>query len=863
MTAAGVEKKAEMPTGPAVRELCAAALAAALCLSALAGEEPAPGAEDPRPGPLIKKIEVVGSASKSEAALKLELATREGGHYDPDVLDSDIKRLWATDRYRDIRWEGPFEVEGGVRLRLVLEERPRLAKVEFRGNKKISSSDLEDAVKKVGLRPGGRARYDRALAFSAAKAVEDLYREKNFFRARVKFYAEQYEGPGDRTPPSVKLVFDVFEGPPTPIKGIRFEGNRVFTDEELLRVMQGVRPRRAGSGGEFDRLKLERDLRGMELLYRDAGYLDAEVSLKKLELFTLAPDGVPERTWLVPHIEVREGPRYTVGAITLKVEGKHAEELAKEGLAERDLLALVTDPPEEMMHRRPLRGKSPYSARAEEEAAWRLWRTLRERGRLGSDVEHKMRLREEGTEIDVAFTVTPSRVYRLGKVGVRGNYKTKPRVFLRELEQAGVEAGEPIDVRKLDLAVINIRNTGVVKDDIDLGTGRLRRPAVRIVPFPREDGTADLSVDVNEGETGYFTLGVGVSSNEEVSGQIEYKDTNFNIFGLPRSLTDWTNAFRGAGQTLSLSAYLGTATTRYDLSFIEPYFLGWPVRFRLGLFNWESRRETYTEGREGGAISLGKSWQLHKYKRRRLGLSFPFTDETVRISDVSATAPADIKDDEGTHRVKRGGIELSFDSRDDIFLPRQGWLLRLSGHAAGGPMGGEEDFTKLGLDLQKHLSLGTGRGNQPHVLQFRLRLDAASPYGDTERVPVFERYFAGGIMSLRGFRYRSVGPRYPTDTDPLGIPIGGNVRLMETLEYSFPMSVDGSVRGALFLDAGNVWRETADFDFRDQKKSAGLGILLKPAGFPVPIAFYFGWVIGKEPWDREERFSFMIGSMFF
>jgi outer membrane protein insertion porin family len=735
--------------------------------------------------------------------------------------------------------------------------------------KGLSLDALKSEAKKVGLFAGPRERYDEAAAFRLARRIEDLYRGKSFFHARADHVVDLLESESAQGLPQVKLVYAASEGHKTPVRGCRFIGNRVYEDRKLWGLLKKLLARSGGAKG-FDRLRFERALRGIQdELYRSRGYLDAKMELKYLELFTYDPPYAAKRQWLVPRVEIDEGELYTVGGIKLTVAPVEAPEGTDEPLevGPKEIMSAITEPTDEHRNEPPLKEGCVFSDRSLALAARRVRGLLGHHGRINSSVRAKRILPEKGTTIPVELVVKPSRRYRVGGIRVRGNYKTKPNVFVRELMQADVrhatkvegriEPGSIIDSRSLKLAERNIKFTGLVKNEHDENTNELIRPAVNIRTFPREDGMADITVDVNEGETGMLQMGATVDSNGEVAGMIEFSQRNFNILGWPRSATNWTNAFGGAGQTLGVSASFGTVSRYFNVKFEEPYFLGLPVKLGFNYFDRERRYYEYDDAREGVGVSLSRSWSLHNYKRRRLALRMSLRDERAVIHiDNPATADPKYVAEEGTTRLRRGGLRMSYDSRDSFLLPSTGWYANIGHEIVGGPFGGDKDFNETTFDFQRHFRLGATLTDQPYTLQFRLRIFQAEP-GDTD-VPFYEKYYAGGWGTLRGFDHRSVGPK-----DAYGRAIGGNFRLLETVEYTFPLSTDGSLRGSFFFDAGNVWPTRSDFDFSEQKQSAGTGLLIQPPGWPFPISIYLGWILNEEPDDDEQHVSFMFGTMFF
>jgi outer membrane protein insertion porin family len=738
--------------------------------------------------------------------------------------------------------------------------------------KSISLDPLKDEAKKVGLFAGPRERHDEALAFRLARRIEDLYREKSFFHARVDYVARPLEGKSAQGLPQVKLVFAISEGQKTPVRGCRFVGNRVYEDRKLWGFLKKLLARSGGAKG-FDRLRFERALWVVQgELYHSRGYLDAKMELKYLELFTYDPPYAAKRQWLVPRVEIDEGELYTVGEMKLKVEPPDAPEGTEEPLevGPEEIMSAIREPTDEHRNEPALKEGGVFSDRSLALAAMRVQSLLGRYGRINSSVKGRRILPEKGTTIPVGFVVKPSRRYRVGGVRVRGNYKTKPSVFIRELTQAGVKPtlvnrktdevfreGSILDSRSLKLAERNIKFTGLVKNEHDQTTNELIRPAVKIHTFPRDDGMAEISVDVNENETGMLQMGLSIDSNGETAGMIEFSQRNFNILGWPRSLTDWSNAFSGAGQTLGLSWSFGEISKNFNVKFEEPYFLGWPVRLGVNYFDREHSYSEFDDAREGVRATLGRSWSLHNYKRRRLALWASLGDERAEI-DVEDPLTADPKylAEEGSTRLRRGGLNISYDSRDSFLLPSTGWYAKVAHEVVGGTFGGDKDFDETTFDFRRHFRLGATLTDQPYVLQFRVRVHQAEA-GDTD-VPFYEKYYAGGFGSLRGFDFRSVGPK-----DAWGRAIGGDFKLLETVEFTFPLSADASLRGSFFYDAGNVWSSRSDFDFSDQKQSAGVGILIQPPGWPVPISIYLGWVLNEEPEDVEQHVSFMLGTMFF
>jgi outer membrane protein insertion porin family len=868
------------------------------------------GAGEPEPpGPTsVLRIQVKGSLTKAPETVLAELLTRPGETCTPDELadrmDADLRRLWDTGLYATPpEWSARRE-GGGLALTLALVERPWLSAVEFRGNsRKFGRDDLLGIVRREGLAFGGRARYDEGLAYRASRALRRHYLGKGHLTVEIGHHVEDYEGPDALSIPGVKLVYTIREGRRALVRGFRLVGNRVFSDRELGKLLRDVLAGSRAEGEEqaaFDRLAFEQALRFIQYrLYCENGYLDAELKLDHLMLYAgrrgavaeVSPEGeLPEGrareaavrdAWLVPHIEICEGERYAVGSVSVKLDYDPKADPSGDKLAltAEDLMRVVTDPGEEFteLGMKPFREGSVFSRQAIQSVEARLKDSLGRFGRIMTEVRSSTDLPREGTRIDVAFQVKPSRVYTIRDWRVRGNAKTRDFVFERELEQAGlarpeyerdgkgdwreVRPGSIADSRKIELARRKIRYTRLVADKRDEAEGTVRQ-AVAVTPYPHDDGTATLAVDVNEGDTGQLMVGATVNSNGELSGMLQFTHGNFDISGLPRAWNDWTNAFVGAGQTFTLNAMFGEVVRRnVEAQFTEPYAFGWPVEFKLGYYDFQAARTGYVEERRGYSARLGKAWQVHPFKMRRLGLWLTWKDEGVDLIPGSG-APPQILADEGAWRLHRGMVSLTYDSRDDRIVPSKGSFFQASRDVVGGPLGGDRSFTKEAVEYNVFKRLGQNESGQPHVLQIRIEAARADPFSGDLSVPVFERFYAGGFgpstTTLRGYRYRSVGPYVVEGTTTY--PIGGSFSAGATIEYTFPMAPDETIRGSIFYDAANVWAGQDDFDAGAFKQTVGIGILLRPPG-TVPISLHFCNAIDPAPEDRTERISFNIGTM--
>lgn len=352
-------------------------------------------------------------------------------------------------------------------------------------------------------------------------------------------------------------------------------------------------------------------------------------------------------------------------------------------------------------------------------------------------------------------------------------------------------------------------------------------------------GFVDINVDVTEGRTGRLQFGVGVNSNQGVVGSISLQEDNFDILRPPRSWSDLINgqAWRGAGQTFRLEAVPGNQVSRYLASWQDPFFMGTDISLSLSGFYYNRYFQEWTEDRIGGRIGLG--YILDQYWS--VGTSLRL--ESVDMHGFLNPSPQVIRDTSGDNFLSTVGANITYDTRDSSFMPTTGHMVQFDFEQAFG----EFNYPHLELTGGQYFTLwerpdGFGK----HVLQFRGQVAWTG-----EDTPVFEKFYAGGYSSFRGFDFRGVSPR------ELGQRVGGNFMAVGTAEYLIPITASDNIRGVVFTDFGTV---EEDVSFDQFRVTAGFGLRLTiPAMGPAPLAFDFAWPLMQDDSDNTRVFSFYIG----
>jgi outer membrane protein insertion porin family len=624
----------------------------------------------------------------------------------------------------------------------------------------------------------------------AAKKVREEYQKHFFPDAQVTWVITPLPEPG-----AAEVKIAVKEGQRASVRKIRFEGNRHIAARDLRKKMNQKTVNWLSwitGVGRYNPDDLQWDLETIRRAFLDQGYLDAKVYAPRVAAWR------PKK--LAIDIQVEEGAQYRI------------REVAVEGatLFEAPVLSAAAK----------IKAGDIASLAAIEKGAQAIRDYYGDRGYIRTDVRPVLDADPAEHTVRVVFRVREGTLAFIRKIEIRGNSVTKDKVIRREII---VNPGEVFSEPKVRTSERRLRNLGYFEYVTS-------QPESTAVP-----DSFDLVFDVEEKKTGMFMVGVGFSSVDALLGFVELQQGNFDLFGWPR--------FQGGGQKLKLRAQAGTRRTDYEISFVEPWFLDRRLSLGVDLFQHEARNlnSDYDQLNRGGAVSLG--WPLSTYDRMTLRYGL----EEIDIFNVSSNASSIIQDEKGVSTKSEVTLEVSHDTRDSFFVPTRGNRSSASVSVSGGPLLGDTQVYSLQARSSQYWPLWFD-----HVLNLRGWIGVVDAYGDEDRVPIFERFFLGGARTVRGFRYRDVGPR-----DERRTPIGGKSVFNASLEYTVPVAE--KVRLAAFYDTGMVWTEAYEYNFNQLNSAAGVGIRFDFPGFP--IQFDYAWPIETDEYnDRPSgRFSFWIG----
>jgi outer membrane protein insertion porin family len=776
----------------------------------------------------IGGIRVAGNRRITSEDILAYLTEKPGQIFSPEALSKDVRELWNSGFFDDIEVDLEREA-GGVSLRFLVRERPNISEIEFEGNSEIDTDDLVEAVE---VKSNSIISYP-AIQRSIQK-IRDKYAEQGYFLAEAT----------DEVLPlknnEVKVKFKITEHTRVSVRRVTFIGNDSVGDDELRAVMFTGNPGffAFGSGGPFRQDAFERDMAVISALYYDRGYLQVSINTPRVML-------TPDRNGVELSITIEEGPRYKIRRFRVferDTEGKEIEPIG----GRRKLRSLI-------------RAESgSYFNRAQLLEDLQAVRTLyRDAGFANVLADPETTLDPGSREVDVVVPILRGPLVHFGRIEVQGNTKTRDKVIRRELE---IVEGDTFSETNLERSRRRVTALGYF-ERVDLTT--------------QDEGNDRISVlvEVAEKPTGTFQVGAGFSSIENFIATAQIQQAN--LFG--------------NGQSLSLNAQLSGIRTLVNVRYFEPYLLDSSVGFTVDLFEQLRIYNDFSQGTRGGALTFG----------------YPLIDPELSAS-LTYTLQRDTVSTETTSTFLQGGTSLSafnrlplanlfndgitsslrpaltWDTRDNRLFPTSGVLLRASTEIAISELGSTNEFLRNRFTGQFYYPLGGGL-----VVKLNTQIGlVTSPSADG--VPIFARFFLGGIVDVRGFRFRSLGPRAPLteSTDPNSVPIvnganiGGNLMYYDNLELEFPILEDVGIRGVVFTDAGNAWNLEGVYcqagarplydelnpcfnfpnDLLNLRTSWGFGLRwFSPLG---PLRFEYGFPFAPLPFEEKRRFEFTIGNFF-
>jgi outer membrane protein insertion porin family len=506
----------------------------------------------------------------------------------------------------------------------------------------------------------------------------------------------------------------------------------------------------------------------LQVYYYDQGYLAMRTGTPRVEL-------TPDRRYIDISIPIDEGPRFRIGRLAVRETDEEGQPMEPIG-GRRAIRSLVSANPGEWFNRTRIA-----------QSLLAITRRYRDEGYAFVDINPQTDLDMERRIVNIAVVIHRGPPVRIERINIRGNTKTRDSVIRREVQ---LIEGDLYSQTLAELSKNRIQALGYFER----------------VELSEEEGSARdrivVNIEVAERATGTFQIGAGFSSIESfiLTGQVQQQ----NLFG--------------NGQSLSLQLQLSGIRQLVQVQLIEPYFFNTQWTVGVNLFKTVRQLSFFTRDSTGASVSFGHplgDYRLRLYGQYRadyvtIGNATPgiFGNLPTQNINVAALYPQ-----LPLRNLFRAGLTssiqltLTWDGRNNRLYPTEGFYASWSTEFADQVIGSANTFLRNNLDVRVY---------QPIYDNIIFR--ARAVWGlVTSRlstgVPIYERYFLGGIYSVRGFPLNSLGPRIGLPRshdpnavpDPTGLPLGGNMQFFYNIEIEFPIVQEVGIRGVVFTDGGNAW----------------------------------------------------------
>ncbi|SEP98892.1 outer membrane protein insertion porin family [Ectothiorhodospira magna] len=646
------------------------------------------------------------------------------------------------------------------------------------------------------LRQVGMSR-GRVFNRTVLERMENELLQQYFARGKYNVQVDVDVQPLPRN--RVDVVIEIAEGRVARIQQVRVVGNEAYSERELIRRFDSGVPRwyaLFSRRDHYSKQRLAGDLETLRTRYLDSGFINFNVDSTQVTL-------TPDRRDIYITINIDEGEQYRVSEVNLAGH-------------------LIVDP-EELQGLLAIAPGDTFSRSLITDSASRITRRLGDEGYAFANVNPIPQLDEDNREVALTFFVDPGQRVYVRRINFTGNSRTRDEVFRREMRQ--MEGGW-YSTSNVDRSRVRLQRLSYV-EDVNIQTRRV----------PGTDDQVDLDITVSERLSGSFMIGAGYSQSQGVLFNTSLSQDNFF----------------GTGNRVSLALNNSRVSTLYSLSFTNPYHTldgisrGFNVFYReTDAFRADISR--YSSNRLGANVTYGIP--LTEYNTFRITPGY----ERVEIL-TSDNTPDEIfrylSDNGEQYDLYTLNTSFIHDTRNRTVFAERGNVQRISLEVS--MPGSDLEYYKADYRNQLFIPLRPG-------LTFALSGELAygAAYGDSSDLPFFEKFFAGGTRSVRGYRDLSLGPRDSRDD-----PFGGNFRVLGGAELIFPppfMDAAPNVRMSLFLDAGQVFDTYDDFDTQDIRASVGAGMTwLSPVG---ALTFSLAQALNDKPEDRLQSFQFSIGATF-
>jgi len=656
------------------------------------------------------------------------------------------------------------------------------------------NQELSDDKLKEKITIKSQTFLDQQQAKESAEKIRLTYQEDGFFNCQVIPVIQTVDE--DRK----RLTFFIKEGTKAKVRRVNFEGMRSVTKQEIFKVT--ATREWIPWYGLFTQLKVPSLLSDAGVLKREELGNDIErireVYLNKgymnVQISQPTVELSEDKKWFEVSYAIVEGEPFIVQEVGFRGNTVFEDHELREGLNIR---------PGEIFQRAKIRSEIT-----------RITDLYGAKGYAFADVVPNVTPDNKAHTATITLNVKEGEMMRIREIHVNGNDKTRDNVIRRELR---LDEQDVIDTLALKRSFQRLNNLNFFE-------------TVEILPQQVDVDKVDLNVKVKEKPTGQFSIGGGFSTLDKLVAIADITEGNLGGNG-------WLGRVRGQlGQQRSLGL----------VTFRNPYVNDSYNALQLDIYRTMTNYISYFESKSGASVTWSR-W-LSEYVNGSVSLF----GEQLEYRDPQAGLCPDliplICRQLGTQSSTGVRTSIFRDTRDYYLDPRTGWRISVGVDYGTPALGGTNHFFKYYADVVKYTPL-----------IYDTRFSVRVRYGATEGIggrpiPLTERFFVGGINTMRGFVFGRAGP-----VTPSGSLLGSAKELIFNNDFIFTISSEAKLNGVFFFDYGNGFDDNEPVTFKLRSAVGFEARWISPFG---PLRAAYGLNLDPRPTERQGVFEFTIGSLF-
>jgi len=737
--------------------------------------------------PKIGSIDIEGNKRVQKETILNKLEMKPGEVFRRSAVSDEIRDLYKMGYFDDVQIRAEETPTGQVDLHITLKERPSIKSIEIDGAKIFSKDELLDALTTKSLTVASTEKIRDDIA-----KIKKMYEKEGYYQPKIDYEIKEL------SPAEAKLVFKIEEGQKSFLTKIVLEGREKLSEKEIEKLIT-LKEKSwfwfLDESGTFTNEKLEENRMRIMAAYLENGFINVQVGAPKVDI----RDGKVTVTY-----PIREGNRFQVRKVD--VEG--------------DLLV----PKEKLLADLGVKPRTWFKRSLLGEDLKSLAKLYNNMGYAYADVEPRQKVNERYDFIDLAYHITKGERVTIQKVDIAGNERTRDKVIRRSL---AVGEGDLYNADAFEATKSRLEQLDYFE-------------AVRLKTSPgsRPD-LMDVTVEVMEKKTGSLAAGLGYSSQDGATGNVNLKERN--LFGL--------------GIVADAKANISGRRNSYEGSLSYPWLFDLPLSASIRGYKAVTKELNYVRDSEGfGAnvayplpIPLLSEWTMNtgfsRDSSKLGGFDQLFAQSVVSYYSRQGVNPQKfLSTDENAL-----SMSMTRDTRNNAVLPSAGSKVNFGTRISG--FGGDVAFSNCFSEGIYYYPLFWRT-----VFKVRASGSLLLPSGDNP-IPFDRRILLGGIGSIRGYRYGEIGPR-----DQYGNVIGGDRSLFTNIEYFFPLVQQFKLNGVAFFDVGNAWNVANSPWPKDVKAGYGIGIRwISPMG---PLRIEYGWKVNPLKGEDSGAFAFAMGQLF-